>query len=56
MVTMATPLPNGKYRLVITLEETDYQELCQAAKWLGLTRADVAKLRIKGIETTRRAA
>lgn len=53
---MATPLANGKYRVVITLDADDYHELCQAAKSLGLTRADVAKLRIKGIETTRRAA
>lgn len=53
---MANQLPNGKYRVVITLDEADYQELNQAAKTLGLTRADVAKLRIKGIETTRRAA
>lgn len=53
---MAKQLPNGKYRLVITLDEADYRELVEASRNLGLTRADVAKLRIKGIETTRRAA
>lgn len=55
-VSMATKTVNGKYRLVILLDETDYRDVDAEAKAAGLTRNDVVRLRIRRIETTRRAA
>lgn len=53
---MANKTVNGKHRLVILLDEADYQDIDAEAKAAGLTRNDVVRLRIRRIETTRRAA
>lgn len=53
---MACKAVNGKCRAVIFLPEADFRVLEQLADEAGLTVSQVIRLKLKGFETTRRAA
>ena len=53
---MGNKTANGKHRIVVLLDEADFLDIDAEAKAAGLTRNDVVRLRIRRIETTRRAA
>lgn len=53
---MSTRVVHGKCRAVVLLPEAEYRVLEQAAEEAGLTVGQLIRMKLKGIETTRRAA
>jgi hypothetical protein len=56
MDVMACKAVNGKCRAVVLLPEEEFRVLEQVAEQAGLSVSAVIRMKLKGIETTRKAA